>query len=87
MTDRYKKNEEAREWISEHYGDGQEIWCDPIAIKESIENLREENKRLREVLSELLALVISECPSLLNEDSGGDARLYLTCKSALRGDI
>lgn len=48
---------------------------------------REENKRLREVMSDLLALVIGECPSLLNEDSGGDARLYLACKSALRRDI
>jgi DNA repair exonuclease SbcCD ATPase subunit len=32
---------------------------------------------LREALKELRAVVLGECPSLLNEDSGGDARLAL----------
>lgn len=38
---------------------------------------------LRAVLSELVALVRGECPSLLNEDSGGDARLSMTIDAAL----
>lgn len=36
-----------------------------------------EIKRLRGALAELAALVRGECPSLLNEDSGGDARLSM----------
>ena len=38
---------------------------------------------LREALSELYALVKGECPSLLNEDSGGDARLDMQIQEAL----
>jgi len=34
-------------------------------------------KKLRDALTELYALVRGECPSLLNEDSGGDAQLDL----------
>jgi len=37
--------------------------------------LEKDNADLRAVLSELLALVRGECPSLLDEDSGGCARL------------
>lgn len=35
------------------------------------------------VLKELRALVRGECPSLLNEDSGGDARLDLAIDAAI----
>jgi hypothetical protein len=38
---------------------------------------------LREALRELTALVRGECPSLLDEDSGGDARLALEIDALL----
>lgn len=38
---------------------------------------------LESALSDLYATVKGECPSLLNEDSGGDARLDLACQEAL----
>ena len=37
----------------------------------------------RVLLAELYALVCGEAPSLLNEDSGGDARLDMAIESAL----
>ena len=40
-----------------------------------ITELEQENKKLRNALTELYAQVKGECPSLLNEDSGGDAEL------------
>lgn len=39
--------------------------------------------RERELLRELAALVRGECPSLLNEDSGGDVRLSMAIDDAL----
>lgn len=39
--------------------------------------------RERELLRELVALVRGECPSLLNEDSGGDVRLSMAIDDAL----
>lgn len=39
--------------------------------------------RERELLRELVALVRGECPSLLNEDSGGDVRLSMAIDAAL----
>lgn len=36
-----------------------------------------------ELLRELHALVLGECPSLLNEDSGGDGNLALDIQAAL----
>ena len=38
---------------------------------------RAEAERLRAALTELAAMVRGECPSLLNEDSGGCARLSI----------
>ena len=38
---------------------------------------------LRDCLSELHALVWGECPSLLNEDSGGDSELDLRIRAAV----
>lgn len=40
-------------------------------------------KVLEEALRELYAMIKGECPSLLNEDSGGNARLDMAIESAL----
>lgn len=45
---------------------------------------RAEVARLREALKNIFALVIGECPSLLNEDSGGDAVLCLEIENILK---
>ena len=45
--------------------------------------LERENAALRGLLSELTALVRGECPSLLEEDSGGDARLSIAIDAAI----
>jgi len=39
--------------------------------------------KLSSLLEELYALVNGECPSLLNEDSGGNSRLDLEIKEAI----
>lgn len=41
-------------------------------------------EQLRGTLAELAALVRGECPALLNEDSGGDARLSMEIDELLR---
>ena len=41
-------------------------------------------KALEEALTELHALVCGECPSLINEDSGGDGALDMRIRAALR---
>lgn len=46
--------------------------------------LEAENARLKDSLRDLHALVKGECPSLLNEDSGGDRELDLKIEAALR---
>ena len=48
--------------------------------------LRTKNAELREALSELYAQVNGECPSLLREDSGGDAKLDWMIREALKED-
>ena len=40
-------------------------------------------KMALEALEELHAMVWGECPSLLNEDSGGDSTLDMECKQAI----
>ncbi len=59
----------------------------PATIKsdntQTLINALEENKRLREILEDLYALVRGECPRLLIEDSGGDANLDLQIQQAL----
>lgn len=54
---------------------------------ESISSQLAERERqvgaMREALEELVATVRGECPSLLNEDSGGDANLDMRIKAAL----
>lgn len=54
-----------------------------LGIKDHDAEQRAEIARVRAVLKELHALVKGECPSLLNEDSGGDARLALQIEEAL----
>ena len=44
---------------------------------------QEVEKEVARLLRELYTLVKGECPSLLNEDSGGDARLALAIEAAL----
>lgn len=48
-----------------------------------LRSLDAENKRLLECLSELATLVRGECPSLLNEDSGGNAHLSMEIDSII----
>jgi hypothetical protein len=48
-----------------------------------VSEVEAENERLRVALEELFALVMGECRSLLDEDSGGSARLYLQIEEAL----
>ena len=50
------------------------------------EAMKAEAKRdaLAALLRELVALVRGECPSLLNEDSGGDAKLSCDIDEALK---
>lgn len=60
----------------------------PGGAYEKIKALAAEVRRLQEVkglLAELHALVWGECPSLLNEDSGGDARLDLRIRAIADG--
>jgi hypothetical protein len=45
--------------------------------------LESENNTLRHLLEDLHAMVRGECPSLLNEDSGGDARLDIQIRKVL----
>lgn len=47
-------------------------------------NVMAAGPELYEALKELHALVLGECPSLLDEDSGGDARLCMEIEDALK---
>ena len=55
-------------------------------LRATLEQRAEDEKLLREVaneLSNLHALVWGECPSLLNEDSGGDSAQDMAIRDAL----
>lgn len=54
-------------------------------LRAEIDHLRAEVERLRAALGELHALAWGECPSILNEDSGGDARLDTEIRALLVG--
>ena len=61
----------AREFANSGYsytGEEVRVW---------VHNMADEIERLRNSLGELVALVRGECPSLLNEDSGGNGGLSL----------
>lgn len=49
--------------------------CTVQALERKNAELQSANAALRDVLAELYATVRGECPSLLNEDSGGNAGL------------
>lgn len=72
------------------YCDGDPSRCESAhwlgQARDEIDALRADNRRLRWVLEELHALVRGECPSLLNEDSGGDSRLDMQIRAALQGE-
>ena len=53
-------------------------------LRARVAELEAENKNIKHLLRELNALVCGECPSLLNEDSGGDSRLALEIEDALK---
>lgn len=61
--------------------------CQPAVLALATPRLTEEPgaimQRLRNALEELHAMVWGECPSLLNEDSGGCARLDIEIKTLL----
>lgn len=55
---------------------------DALMFREQRDAAREDVRALAEALAELHAQVKGECPSLLDEDSGGDARLALAIEDA-----
>ena len=57
-----------------------------ITKHEQIACLEASNARLSVLLMELYALVKGECPSLLNEDSGGNAKLSLEIVEAVAAE-
>lgn len=54
--------------------------------RQELANLRAERDALRAALTELAAMVRGECPSLLDEDSGGNAQLAMEIDAALGKD-
>jgi hypothetical protein len=54
-----------------------------VEMFDALANIQPKHEELRRLLTDLTALVRGECPSLLNEDSGGDARLALAIDAAL----
>lgn len=48
-----------------------------------VQQLQSKLERCKNLLGELFAMVDGECPSLLSEDSGGDAELGLQIEEAL----
>jgi len=52
----------------------------------TLTRMAEGGARCSVLLGELVAMVRGECPSLLDEDSGGDARLSLAIDAALTRD-
>ena len=56
---------------------------DGLVLLDEIDKLRAGEEKLRYLLIELVAQVRGECPSLLDEDSGGDARLSIAIDDAI----
>ena len=55
-----------------------------LGLREDNLQLKAENKKLRDTLASLYAIVKGECPSLLDEDSGGYALIDMAVLEALR---
>lgn len=67
--------------------DTEKICCEEIErLHTENAELRAEVARLTECLKNLHALVLGECPSLLDEDRGGDAKLDEDISAALAGE-
>lgn len=75
--------ETMREWWQAEREKTTDLRAKLAAAEAALEKAEREVARLREALSELVAMVRGECPSLLNEDSGGDATLALKIDAAL----
>ena len=56
---------------------------DLAAAQEELARVKAEREATLELLAELHAMVKGECPSLLNEDIGGDARTALAIEEML----
>jgi hypothetical protein len=54
-----------------------------LALLSEVRALRGANEQLFSLLKELHAMVLGECPSLLDEDSGGSARLGMEIEAQL----
>ena len=71
-------NEQQR-WIIQRLNDAESIVSNELKASQQREG------ELREALVELVATVRGECPSLLNEDSGGSSHLISQIDKALQG--
>ena len=65
----------------------QEVEAHTCRLKAELEQAKQREARLRGILKELNAVVRGECPSLLNEDSGGDSQLAMEIAEALQEGI
>jgi hypothetical protein len=63
---------------------GEWVWAAPLPAALRSPSPPETGREALDLLAELHALVWGECPSLLNEDSGGCARLDMDIRAALR---
>lgn len=63
---------------------GRALWDVCMERIAELRKAEHQNAALREALTNLHALVKGECPSLLNEDSGGDAQLAMQIEQTLK---
>ena len=76
------RNAELVAALDKHHGTP----CEQIRHVQEVDDLKVRNARLFNVLRELHATVMGESPSLLNEDSGGDAGLALEIDALLAAE-
>jgi hypothetical protein len=74
-----------RGYIDTHGETPAMTWSNREHWKKRAERAEARCSALVKALSNLHALVKGECPSLLNEDSGGDANLDMEIDAALKG--
>jgi len=75
-----------RELAEDHAAQVRKVEDDKHALELALATERTRREEAIAALSELHAQVLGECPSLLNEDSGGDARLALRIEKILSED-